>query len=197
MRVRLPFAGSFILLVIFVGYNSLSSYQSGTRVNEKILHSIIFFILTTSFYWILDTSRRRSFNFTLLVCTGVLGIGSEFLEGFLPNSHPFNLNEVLANILGSLLALGMNSWYHTRMLERKRLAKQYQTVPEDDDIELGSSAGTQEIDLTLRTPGVPLLERTIDKQEDIEFSNTAESLRRPSAQSLIAGDGSDAKKRAD
>jgi len=44
---------------------------------------------------------------------------------------------VLSNLLGSGTAIGLCSWYHRRMLERRRQNKRYQSVPgEDPDIEL-------------------------------------------------------------
>lgn len=87
------------------------------------------------------------------MCTLCLGVGSEFLQGFLPNGRIFDFYDIVANIVGSLGALGLCSWYHKRMLERKRLRKTYTAVPgvegEDDDvvgdIELGEGVvGAQE-----------------------------------------------------
>lgn len=91
-----------------------------------------------------------------MVCTLALGVGSEFLQGFLPNGRDFDFWDIVANLAGSLVALGLCSLYHKRMLERKRLRKTggggaYTEVPgaEDadveDDIELGEGIiGAQE-----------------------------------------------------
>ena len=76
-----------------------------------------------TFYWILDASRRRILNTTLLSITLVFGVGSEVLQGLLPNDRAFDFYDIAANIAGSLLALGLCSWYHKRMLERKRRRK--------------------------------------------------------------------------
>ncbi|KHJ34112.1 hypothetical protein EV44_g0085 [Erysiphe necator] len=142
MRIRLPFAGSFIFLLAITGYASLSTHQPRDIVSNEPLHAITFFILTTCFYWILDTSRRRSFNFTILTCTGILGVGFEFLQSLLSNGHSLDLYQVLANLIGSLTALTLCSWYHTRMLGRKRLAKQYKVVA-TDDLELEAAVGSE------------------------------------------------------
>ncbi|KAI0381417.1 hypothetical protein F5Y04DRAFT_81733 [Hypomontagnella monticulosa] len=146
MRIRLPFAGVFFLLCLIAGYAGLSSLQLDTIVNDKVLHLVTFFLLTVAFYWILDTNRRRTLNLTVVVCTLCLGIGSEFLQGFLPNGREFDPYDIVANIVGSLIALGLCSWYHLRMLERKRQRRQYNTVPGEDaeDLELGESVGSQE-----------------------------------------------------
>ncbi|POS86278.1 hypothetical protein EPUL_001203 [Erysiphe pulchra] len=159
MRIRLPFAGSFLFLIAIAGYASFSTNQSREIVSNEPLHVITFFILTTCFYWILDTSRRRSFNFTLLVCTGVLGVGFEFVQSLLSTSHALDLYVVLANLVGSLSALGLCSWYHVRMLGRKRLAKQYKVVAQDEvELEAAIGSGTQESDI-------------IDQVEDVQVHN--------------------------
>lgn len=58
------------------------------------------------------------------------------------NGRTFDPYDILSNIVGSVTALALCSWYHKRMLERKRLAKHYRVVPGDDgdggrDVELG------------------------------------------------------------
>ncbi|OTB00311.1 hypothetical protein M426DRAFT_324361 [Hypoxylon sp. CI-4A] len=145
MRIRLPFAGVFFLLCLLAGYAGLSSLQLDSIVNDKVLHFLTFFLLTVAFYWILDTTRRRTLNLTVVVCTICLGVGSEFLQGFLPNGRSFDPYDIVANIVGSLAGLGLCSWYHLRMLERKRQAR-YNAVPGEDptDLELGEGVGPQE-----------------------------------------------------
>lgn len=98
------------------------------------------------FYWVLDTSRRRCLNYTLIVCTAFLGLGSEVVQGVLPNGRLFDPYDIVANVLGSLSALALCSWYHKRMLERKRLAKQYHIVATGDDVdlELGEGIGGEQ-----------------------------------------------------
>lgn len=116
----------------------------GQYVNDKVLHFATFFLLTLVFYWILDTNRRRTLNLTLTVCTFVLGVGSEFLQGFLPNGREFDFYDIVANVVGSLASIGLCSWYHKRMLERKRRTKTYAPVPgeDDEDVELGEGHET-------------------------------------------------------
>ncbi|KAI9779623.1 MAG: hypothetical protein M1839_007288 [Geoglossum umbratile] len=141
MRIRTPFAGAFVFLLFAFAYLGLSSIQNNL-VNDKVLHYICFFVLTICFYWVLDTSRRRTTNFTLVVCTTFLGVGSEVLQGILPNGRIFDPFDILSNILGSLSALALCTWYHKRMLDRKRLARHYHMVAGSDeeeaaDLELG------------------------------------------------------------
>ncbi|THV48205.1 hypothetical protein BGAL_0262g00180 [Botrytis galanthina] len=207
MRIRLPFAGAFLFLLLLAGYAGLTSIQVDAVINDKVLHTITFFILTVVFYWILDTSRRRNLNFTLIICTGILGVGSEFLQGFLPNGRTFDFYDIVANIVGSLAGVALCSWYHLRMLERKRLAKTYHVVPgdEEQDLELGEGVGAQE-------NGVAAASRTLDEevdnwdenmedawdedeQADVVDSVEGEGLKTPSASSTGEVDG-DPKKRA-
>ncbi|KAI4202153.1 MAG: hypothetical protein LQ348_001542 [Seirophora lacunosa] len=115
----------------------------GRVVNSQVLHLITFFLLTLTFYWILDTTRRRLLNFTLLFITVALGLGSEALQLILPNSRYPDPVNIAANILGSLVALALCSIYHKRMLDRRRRRKGYGVVPQDgeaEDLELGPSA---------------------------------------------------------
>ncbi len=70
-------------------------------------------------------------------------MGSEVAQGLLPNDREFDAWDVLANVLGSLAALGMASQYHRRAAERRRRAK-YSALTGDglegEDLELGQGA---------------------------------------------------------
>ena len=69
--------------------------------------------------------------------TGFLGLGSEGLQGIV-TSRPFDAMYIVANVVGSLSALGLCTIYHKRMLDRKRRAKGYGAVSQDgDDLEMG------------------------------------------------------------
>ncbi|KAK6593739.1 hypothetical protein H4I95_11131 [Botrytis cinerea] len=195
MRIRLPFAGAFLFLLLLAGYAGLTSIQVDAVINDKVLHTLTFFILTIVFYWILDTSRRRNLNFTLIICTGILGVGSEFLQGFLPNGRTFDFYDIVANIVGSLAGVALCSWYHLRMLERKRLAKTYHVVPgdEEQDLELGRETLDEEVDNWDENMEDAWDE---DEQAGAVDSVEGEGLKTPSASSTGEVDG-DPKKRAD
>jgi VanZ family protein len=156
------FLGVFLLLLFVSGYAGLTKLQLGQYVNDKVLHTVTFFLLTVVFYWIVDTNRRRTLNMTLVVCTLCLGVGSEFLQSFLPNDRDFDLYDIVANIMGSLVGLGLCSWYHKRMMERKRQRKTYNAVPgeETEDVELGNGQESGIIDAG------PSRERTLEEEVD-------------------------------
>ncbi|KAI9844903.1 MAG: hypothetical protein M1837_005189 [Sclerophora amabilis] len=180
MRIRAPFAGAFVGLSLIAAYLGFARIQFDV-VNDKALHFITFFILTICFYWVVDTSRRRNLNFTLIVCTLILGFGSEIIQGLLPNGRSFDPYDILANLLGSLSALGICSWYHKRMLDRKRQAKHYSVVPGDDDaaedLELGEAGMTgQESGLT---PGTSLEEEIDNWDENAEDNWDEEEVSPP------------------
>ena len=113
------------------------------QVNDKVTHFVAFFLLAITFYWILDTSRRRLLNLTLIVVTGVLGLGGEIVQGFV-TSRQFDPLIIAANLVGSLSALAICSIYHKRMLDRKRQAR-YGLVPQEgaeEDLEMaGQESG--------------------------------------------------------
>lgn len=81
---------------------------------------------------------------TLVVCTLGLGVGSEFVQSFLPNDRDFDMYDIVANVVGSLIGVSLCSWYHRRMLERRRQLKSYNAVPGEDgaDVELGQDHET-------------------------------------------------------
>ena len=47
-------------------------------------------------------------------------------------NRAFDPLNIVANLAGSGTALALCTWYHRRMLERKRLAKSYQAVAVDE-----------------------------------------------------------------
>ncbi|KAF1824835.1 uncharacterized protein K489DRAFT_351790 [Dissoconium aciculare CBS 342.82] len=114
---------------VFVGLNLLAAYL-GLSTNkipqyghsDKGLHFITFFLLTATFYFTLDTPHRRLvLHLTLAFCTAGLSIGSEILQGALPNNNrSFDPYDILANVAGSGIAVLLCSRYHKRMLERMR-----------------------------------------------------------------------------
>ncbi|KAI0178036.1 hypothetical protein BJ166DRAFT_586123 [Pestalotiopsis sp. NC0098] len=179
MHIRLQFAGTFFVLCLLAGYLGLSSLQLGHIINDKALHVLTFFILTIVFYWIVDTNRRRTLNLTLVVCTICLGIGSEFLQGFLPNGREFDSYDIVANIVGSLGGLGLCSWYHKRMLERRRRGRRYDAVPgeDEDDLELGQGSTAlgeeQEEGIMNSTANerAPTLEEEVDNWDENAVDN--------------------------
>ena len=135
--------GAFIFLLLAAAYLGLSSIQI-PQINDKVLHFVTFFLLTIAFYWILDTTRRRALNITLLVVTVSLGPGSEALQAF-ATSRQFDPRDIAANIVGSLCAIGLCTLYHKRMLDRKRVAR-YGLVPQEgdeeiEDLEMGPRGG--------------------------------------------------------
>jgi VanZ family protein len=150
-----PLTGIIAILNLHAGYLGLiphpdSGGGGALPINDKALHLLTFFALTVAFYWVVDTGRRRTLNLTLAVCTAGLGVGSELLQAFLPNGRTFDVLDVAANLVGSLAGVGLCTWYHKRMLERKRLRK-YTAVPtgeggdgeegEEVDLELGEGPG--------------------------------------------------------
>ncbi|CAK7266239.1 hypothetical protein SEPCBS119000_001919 [Sporothrix epigloea] len=227
MRIRPPFAGIFFLLLLVAGYAGLSSLQLGGIVNDKVLHFVTFFFLTVAFYWIVDTNRRRTLNIALLVCTGGLGVGSEVLQGLLPNNgRVFDAMDIVANVLGSLVALGLCSWYHKRMLERKRHRK-YAAVPGDEgheegghgdafdaDIELGEGAGSYPAvqresgepstaapvaSTAIAAATLPVAERSTTLEEEVDKwdENAEDSWDEDDTGDIGEGSAATAKKRTD
>jgi len=68
----------------------------------------------------------------------VMDIGSEVLQAFL-TSRTFDVVDIIANLIGSACALGLNILYHKRQLARKAAQNRYGTVPSaaTGDVEMG------------------------------------------------------------
>lgn len=111
---------------------------------------------------------------TLLVCTLGLGIGSEIVQGFLPNDRAFDPFDVVANVVGSLSAVGLCGWYHRRMLERRRKNRFGMMEGGADDVELGVGVGGHSRDedgLGPQESGVTNLEQEVDNWDENAVDN--------------------------
>lgn len=161
------------MLLLILAYAGLSSVQVDAHVNDKVLHWFSFFLLTCIFYWIIDTNRRRTLNLTLMVCTLGLGVGSEFLQSVLPNGRNFDLFDIVANIVGSLMGVALCTWYHQRMMERRRLRRQYNAVPGSDeaDLELGEGHESGVVDGSTAGPSARTLEEEVDNWDENALDN--------------------------
>ncbi|KAK8217980.1 hypothetical protein IWZ01DRAFT_133561 [Phyllosticta capitalensis] len=148
MRIRKAPAGGFAAIGLLAAAGGFGRQQIPSyKQSDKALHFITFFLITLCFYWIIETNRRRVLHLTLFVCPLLLGVGSEVVQGLLPNDRQFDPWDILANAIGSISAIAVCSWYHKRMLERRRQAKLYHAVPGEDndevDLELGEGANSR------------------------------------------------------
>lgn len=168
MKIRIPFLIAFTVILLLASSAGLlpHSVLPGAPAaakpyippqSDKFLHFVTFFALSTAFYFILDTARRRTLHITLIVCTGVLAVGSEIAQGLLPNDREFDAWDVLANVIGSLAAVGLCTTYHKRQLERRRRAK-YSALS-------GDGLAEEEMELDENGTGIP---RRRLNPEDVE-----------------------------
>ncbi|CAG85848.2 DEHA2C02948p [Debaryomyces hansenii CBS767] len=84
-------------------------------------------VLTVEFYFIFNTKRKelKMLRYiTLLVCTGGAGIGSEILQSVVNPTRVFDINDILCNIAGSLVGVGISSGYSMWIMKNKRPQKQ-------------------------------------------------------------------------
>jgi VanZ family protein len=185
-----------------LSHSASTSIPTNLQPNDKFLHLVTFFLLTVTFYWILDTTRRRTLHITLLVCTLGMGIGSEIVQGLLPIDRAFDPFDVVANVVGSLGAVGLCGWYHRRMLERRRKSRFGVVDGGEEDVELGVGVGgsREEEGLGPQESGVMNLEQEVDNWDENAVDNwdtedgldaTAHQSTPPSYDdSQLAGEGS-------
>lgn len=60
---------------------------------------------------------------TLVVCTFGASIGLEIVQSLINPARVFDVYDILFNVLGSLLGLGLSSGYQTWMVRRARLKR--------------------------------------------------------------------------
>ena len=136
------------------------------------------------------------------------------MQAIIPNNdRVFDPFDILANVVGSALALFLSSWYHKRMLERRRKNKVYDIVPgdepdEDVDVELGlvreQETGVVPTDANggLQTePGAKIdvteeLDNWDENAEDWDEGPSGSKADEP-LKSPVQGGEDDAKKRTD
>lgn len=112
-------------------------------------------------------------NLTLITCTVALGIGSEIIQHIIENGRIFDIFDIVANVVGSLGAVGLCSWYHKRMLERRRKAR-FGTLVDGaaaDDVELGVTSGGLGAQETGTTTVGRTLEEEVDNWDENEVDN--------------------------
>lgn len=79
-------------------------------------------------------------------------------------TRQFDPFHILANLIGSAGALILSTWYHKRMLERKRQARKYQPVPTGEDADTDADLGAGEEMEDLEAGGV---EEDENQEQDI------------------------------
>lgn len=111
------------------------------------------------------------------MCTLCLGVGSEVAQHLLPNDREFDPWDVLANVVGSLAALGLASAYHRRAAERRRRAK-FSALASDglegDDLELGEGANRGLGGSSVDDQETGVVTRTVEEELDNWDENVAD-----------------------
>ncbi|ORY84450.1 hypothetical protein BCR37DRAFT_268197 [Protomyces lactucae-debilis] len=151
LKIRVVPAAIFAALVLFSGWAGLYINSGTIPVHDKAQHVTLFFLMALSLYWVLDVGKRKATQMTLVVMLAA-SVGSEFLQSVL-TTRTFDPLDIGANVAGSIVAISLDSWYHGRMLERKRIAK-YANVPlagaDEDQIGLEDVSGDDQVNTIAR-----------------------------------------------
>ncbi|GAA5982687.1 hypothetical protein JCM10908_006745 [Rhodotorula pacifica] len=142
--------GTFLalLLLSMLGFHpTLATHLAPPSVpfSDKVLHFVCFGLATALFYacWVVEESARRvtfwrywNETVSLVGFTLIGGIGSEFVQALLPYKT-FQIGDVLANLLGSGLAVVLMHHYSREARRAAELRRLYvhldQISPEDED----------------------------------------------------------------
>ncbi|CAH2448177.1 hypothetical protein PP7435_CHR2-2089 [Komagataella phaffii CBS 7435] len=115
---------AFILGLIVAG---LLGFTRISLNNDKLLHFLIFFLLTTLFYWSFEIKSIRVLRFLTIICCIILGgVASEFLQGFLAYRE-FDWRDIICNVGGSTAALAINDMY-MRLRNKKQRQLRYKRI---------------------------------------------------------------------
>ncbi|KAI5284356.1 hypothetical protein KEM54_001396 [Ascosphaera aggregata] len=178
----------FVFLLLLSAYIGLAPHSTANPAipgqnGDKLLHAFDFFLLTLIFYWVLDTSRRRVLQCTAVVCFGILGVGSEIVQGLLPNGRIFDFWDIVANFIGCSGGLATCMWYHRHLLERRRLNRfgGNGNGREEEDLELGQREPlTRDVDHDHDHER----DNAIGPQETGIISSQSEAKKKPTNQTL-------------
>ncbi|KAK6463762.1 hypothetical protein DFJ63DRAFT_313068 [Scheffersomyces coipomensis] len=112
---------------------------------DKLIHFVTFFVLTTEFYFVFDTklkSLKTLRYITLSICTIAGGIGSEIIQSLVNPNRIFDPLDIAFNISGSLLSVGLSSWYQSSAIKKsKEQRNRYRHVPgQEPDIPTHTTA---------------------------------------------------------
>lgn len=90
---------------------------------DKLIHFSTFCLLTLEFFFVFDTqykSLKVLRNITLIICTFGGSVGLEIIQNLVNPKRVFDVYDIVANILGSLLGLGISVGYVTWSKNRAR-----------------------------------------------------------------------------
>ncbi|EMG49504.1 hypothetical protein G210_5728 [Candida maltosa Xu316] len=97
----------FVVTLIGAGYLGFASIH---LPHDKLIHFSTFCILTIEFYFIFDThykSLKVLRYITLLLCTFGGSVSSEIIQNAVNPTRIFDVYDILANVIGSLVGLGL------------------------------------------------------------------------------------------
>ncbi|KAI5954531.1 hypothetical protein KGF54_002306 [Candida jiufengensis] len=158
VKVRISVLIAFIITLILAGYLGFSSIQ---LIHDKLIHFIIFCILTIEFYFIFDTqfkSLKLVRYLTFFICTIGGSISSEIIQNLINKDRIFDPIDILSNVLGSLLGLILSILYqnYRKSLAKKERLKYHKLMnnssngveenavlnDQEDELDLGNSGRT-------------------------------------------------------
>ena len=103
VQIRTLPAAIFTITLLITGFLGLSPSSSIVPVHDKFQHFFCFFLLSLSFYWILDVSKKKATQFTTITMVAA-SIASEYLQAIL-TPRQFDPVDIAANLVGSMGAL--------------------------------------------------------------------------------------------
>ncbi len=99
---------TFIAAVLVITYNSLipTHPSDAPKYFDKVMHLGAYFVLTGLFAFAFPRTKLL----TIFLVVSIYGAGIEVLQGTLAEGRTASLADLLANLIGAALAIGICAW---------------------------------------------------------------------------------------
>jgi len=76
--------------------------------SDKIFHALAYFVFTllwfSAFYYSMRINKIKAISFAF-ICSVAFGISIEFLQGWITENRQSDVNDIIANVIGTLIAV--------------------------------------------------------------------------------------------
>ncbi|PFH53861.1 hypothetical protein AMATHDRAFT_136769 [Amanita thiersii Skay4041] len=138
IRLRPWFLIFTCIIMTILALLGFTNFARALPINDKILHFLCFAFATGVFYFIIDVEeearrvwfwRHLATTVTTVICFFCGGILSEVVQSFLPPQYKeFDIGDVIANLLGSLIGILVAVQIDRYYRYRKEISRLYRPL---------------------------------------------------------------------
>jgi len=105
-----------ITVASLVSVEIVKEVESGIEVSDKLVHGIFYFVNTVLFYCYFKKINLKRAISKVSLFSFAYGIIIELLQYVLPYERSFDLRDIIANLVGILIAIFLINFYLARRL---------------------------------------------------------------------------------